>query len=86
MDKMIWIWIAVGLALLAVAQYMAALAWLARRNEKIQFLLARLWLPHYLNRYRDLSRQETGRTGFLFYGFVVCINLALAAFLASLLA
>jgi len=85
MDKTIWVWIAVGLALLAVAQYMAALAWLARRNEKIQFLLARLWLPRYLNRYRDLSRRETGRTGFLFHGFIGCISLALAAFLAFLL-
>jgi uncharacterized membrane protein YbhN (UPF0104 family) len=84
MDKMIWIWIAVGLALLALAQYLAVLAWLRRRREKIVFLFSGLLLPRYLNRYRDLSRREDGRTGFLFHGFIACINLALAAFLVFL--
>ncbi len=84
MDRMTWIWIAVGLALLALAQYLAVLAWLQRRREKITFLFIGLFLPRYLNRYRDLSRQEMGRTGFLFYGFIACINLALAAFLVFL--
>jgi hypothetical protein len=85
MNKMIWVWIALGLALLALAHYLAVLAWLRRRREKINFLLMGLLLPRYLNRYRDLSQQETGRTGIHFYGYGACINLALAAFLVFLL-
>lgn len=83
MNKMIWVWIALGLALLALAHYLAVLAWLRRRREKINFLLMGLLLPRYLNRY--LSQQETGRTGIHFYGYVACIILALAAFLVFLL-
>jgi hypothetical protein len=85
MDQMIWVWIALGLALLALAQYLVVLAWLQRRREKIRFLLMGVRLPRYLKRYRDLSRQQGGRPGLLFYGFVVCINLALAAFLVFLI-
>jgi len=84
MNKMIWVWFAIGLVLLSLVHYLAVLAWLRKRQEKIELLFLGLLLPHYINRYRDLSRQEMGRTGLHFYGFVVCINLALAAFLVSL--
>lgn len=86
MNKMTWIWIAIGLALLALVHYLAVLAWLRKRQEKIELLFLGLLLPRYLNRYRDLSRQERGRTGFLFHGYIACIILALAAFFAFLLA
>ncbi len=86
MNKMIWVWMALGMSILAWANYLAALAWLDKRKEKIVYLLMGLRLPRYLNRYGVLTREETGRTGIHFYGFIICINLSLAAFLVFLIA
>lgn len=52
---------------------------LRRRGERASFLWIRLLLPTYVRRYSVLTRQETGRTGRLFYHFVVAFNLALVA-------
>jgi len=55
---------------------------LNKRNIPTNFLLARLFIPKYAGQYRDITRQETGRTGGLFYVWVVSINLALVAAIA----
>ncbi len=58
---------------------------LRRRGEKVDFLLVRLLLPLWVHRYAEVTRAETGRTGGLFYHYVIAFNVALAAALAALL-
>jgi|GEM_PF-1033296 len=53
---------------------------LGRRGEKVDFLLLRLFLPKYVSRYRELTRQELGRPGGLYTSFVISMNLALLLF------
>ena len=52
---------------------------LRRRGEKVHFLLIRLLLPLWVHRYAELTRDESGRPGALFYHYVVAFSVALAA-------
>jgi len=47
------------------------------RGESANFFLLRVMAPFYAYRYRKITREETGRTGPLFYHWVVSINGAL---------
>jgi len=47
------------------------------RGEKVNFFLLRMMAPWYAYRYRQITLAETGRTGPLFYHYVVSINAAL---------
>ena len=47
------------------------------RGESVNFFLLRVIAPFYAYRYRRITREETGRTGPLFYHWVVSINGAL---------
>jgi hypothetical protein len=50
---------------------------LRKRNVKINFFFLRLFLLKYANQYRQITLQETGKVGSLFYGWIVSINAAL---------
>ena len=52
---------------------------LRKRSFKVSFILLRLLGPKYASQYREITRQETGRTGALFYHWIVSINAALVA-------
>jgi len=56
---------------------------LRRRGENVSFIWIRLMLPVYVHRYAKITRAETGKTGPLFYHYVVAFSLALAAMLAA---
>ena len=58
---------------------------LRRRGEKVSFLLIRLMLPAYVHRYEQVTREDTGRAGPLFYHFVMAFNLALVAVVVAVL-
>lgn len=58
---------------------------LRRRGEKVSFWLIRLMLPMWVHRYGAVTRDETGRTGPLFYHYVIAFNVALVAALLALL-
>jgi len=47
------------------------------RGEKVSFLWLRLFMISYANKYKKLTKKETGRTGYLFYFWIISINLAL---------
>jgi hypothetical protein len=49
---------------------------LQKRNVKINFFLLKLYLPKYAHQYKQISLQETGKVGALFYGWLVSINAA----------
>jgi hypothetical protein len=52
---------------------------LRRRSLKVSFILLRWLAPKYASQYREITRKETGRTGPLFYHWIVSINTALVA-------
>ncbi len=52
---------------------------LQKRGVKINWLFLKLMILRYLNQYRNITRQETGKTGFLFYTYIFAMNLALIA-------
>jgi len=56
---------------------------LRRRGDSVSFIWMRLMLPVYVFRYARITRAETGKTGPLFYHYVIAFNLALAAVLAA---
>ena len=49
------------------------------------FLWLRFFAPKYASQYKRLTTKETGRTGPLFYHWLVSINAALVATLAGIL-
>jgi hypothetical protein len=54
---------------------------LQRRKIPVNFLWLRVTILKYLDQYRDVTRQESGRTGTLFYQWLVSINLVWILFL-----
>ncbi len=59
---------------------------LRKRGVKVNWVFLRfLILSKYLGQYRDITRQETGRSGPLFYSYVVAMNLALLTAIAGFL-
>ena len=78
--------IAVVSALYAVASAIMIGAVLQKRGVVVNWVWFRVgFLSKYLNQYRDVTRQETGRIGPLFYSYVVAINLALVTAIVGLL-
>ena len=58
---------------------------LRKRGVKVNWIFLRfLILSKYLGQYRDIMRQETGRSGPLFYSYVVAMNLALVTAIAGI--
>ncbi len=49
----------------------------SKRGVKINFLWIRLYIIKYMHQYKQLTKQETGRVGPLFYPAIFAINLAL---------
>ena len=50
---------------------------LEKRNIKTSFIFMRLLILKYLHQYRQITIQETGHPGPLFYYYIISINLAL---------
>ena len=49
---------------------------LEKRNIKTSFIFMRLYILKYLYQYRQITIQETGHPGPLFYYYIISINLA----------
>ncbi len=78
------------LAFIAVGWYITAgimiFSELQRRGEKVYFIFLNVMLPFYAQRYKNLTLEETGKPGKLFYHWLLAINTALifgAAAIAS---
>lgn len=50
---------------------------LRRRGVKVSFLWLRVLIPWYVERYKRITLQESGRIGLLYYHWIVSINLTL---------
>lgn len=50
---------------------------LRRRGVKVNFFLLRVLIPRYVGMYKRITREETGRTGLLYYHWLISINATL---------
>lgn len=48
----------------------------SKRGTKINFFLLRLYIIKYIQQYKQITKQETGKVGPLYYPCVVSVNLA----------
>jgi len=64
-------------ALVGIALMMAMAGALQSRGHKINWVWIRLYIFKYIGQYREVTVQETGRPGPLFYPFVISMNSAL---------
>jgi hypothetical protein len=73
---MLSIWIATLIisAAVYVTISLVIMSELKKREVPVNFFLMRLLLPWYAHRYSSLHKQETGRRGALFYGWVLSAN------------
>jgi hypothetical protein len=58
---------------------------LQKRGIKVSWLFLRVMILKYIGQYRDVTRRETGRTGPLFYSYVMAMNLALVTAVVGLI-
>ena len=49
---------------------------LSKRGIKINYLLIRIYIYRYINQYRKITEEESGKVGPLFYPFIVSFILA----------
>jgi len=71
------IFLAVPVAAVGVGLMVGMAGALHARGHKISWVLLRLYILGYVNRYRRVTIEESGRPGPLFYPFVVTMNSAL---------
>jgi hypothetical protein len=58
---------------------------LKQRGIPVSFLWLRALAPKYAHQYRLITRQESGKTGPLFYHWIISINVALVFAVAAIL-
>jgi len=58
---------------------------LQKREIPVNWLFVRPLIFKYIGQYREITRKETGKTGPLFYFYVICMNVALIAGILALL-
>ncbi len=52
---------------------------LRKRNIKVNYFLLRLYAIKYANQYRNITKEETGKVGPLFYHWIISILIVLVA-------
>ncbi len=58
---------------------------LSKRGVRINFFLLRLLIIKYIHQYRQLTLEETGKVGPLFYPCIASVNMALVLFIVYLM-
>ena len=58
---------------------------LEKRGIRTNFLLIRLLLPKYAYQYKTVTKRDEGKTGALFYWWVLSINCAFVCFLLAVI-
>ena len=69
--------LAIPCLLVGVVLMMAMAGALQASGHKINWLWIRLYILKYIGQYREVTVQQTGRPGPLFYPFVISMNAAL---------
>jgi len=58
---------------------------LSNRGVKINWIFLRMMIIKYVGQYRDITREETGRTGPWFYSYISAMILALVTAIIGLI-
>jgi len=69
--------LAIVCVLCGVVSSVLIIAFLSKRRNKINYLLIRIYIYKYINQYRKITIEETGKVGPLFYSFIISFILAL---------
>ena len=57
-------------------------SFLKNKDEKLQsFILINLYIFKYINDYKTITKNENGKTGYLYYLWLISINTALLCFI-----
>ena len=75
--KEIYLIIGLSFVTVFVISSLMMVSYLNKRGEKINFIFLRLLIIPYANKYIKLTNEETGKTGYLFYLWIISINCAL---------
>jgi hypothetical protein len=62
----------------AITSMVLIISKVEKSGTRINFLLIRLFVFKYISQYNEMTRQERGKTGPLFYHFIVPMWLAFA--------
>ena len=57
---------------------------LKKRDVNVHFVFLRFMIPFYANQYKSLTIAENGKTGVLFYYWIISINTALVFAIAAI--
>ena len=76
MSTLFFILALIGVACGITTSIMIA-SFLSRRGIKINYLFFRVLIFKYIRQYRQITMEETGKPGVLFYSFITAWNLAL---------
>lgn len=80
----LWITMLIISAAAYVTISLVIMAELKKREVPVNFLLMRLLLPWYAHQYGRIHKQETGKRGGLYYGWLISAN-AMLVFAAGAL-
>ena len=69
--------LAIVCVLCGVVSSVLIIAFLSKRGTKINYLIIRIYIYKYINQYRKITIEETGKVGPLFYSFIISFILAL---------
>ena len=58
---------------------------LKKRNVRVNFIFIRFMIIPYANKYKEITKKETGKVGSLFYHWVISINVTLVFAAAAII-
>jgi len=77
--------LAIPCVLAGIILMMAMATSMQKRGHQVNWLWIRLYIFKYISQYRKVTIQETGRSGPLFFPFVISMNAALVFVVVGLL-
>ena len=69
--------LSISCAVIGLVLMMAMVGSLRARGHRINWVFLKLYMFKYISQYRKVTLRESGRTGPLFYPFIVSMNSAL---------
>lgn len=79
--------ILIGIALVAAAWGVVTTImitkYLSGKGVAINFIFLRLFMLKYIGQYKEMTFQETGKAGPLFYSYIISMNMALVAVIVA---
>lgn len=58
---------------------------LKKRNISVNFIFIRFMIIPYANKYKEITKNETGKVGSLFYHWIISINVTLVFAVAAII-